>query len=101
MSQAEIDEHNHQLGQGEIEAMKANGRCVLYLWEHNGVPIQVGTWASTVNERIGVMRYRTSRNNWGANRTDVWFRFDGSTWHGVNVGDNDIVRVRRTKAGAK
>ena len=30
-------------------------------------------------------------------RTDVWFYLDGFEWHGVNRGDMDICRVKRTK----
>lgn len=99
----EVESHNRQLARREIEAMKTAGRGILYLFytkEQAGnrhLPSHVGTWASSADERFAIT-YRTSRNNWGAKRTDVWFRFDGSIWHGVNIGDNDIVRCKRTAA---
>lgn len=40
---------------------------------------------------------RVSRNNFGATRLDFWFTWEGRTYHGVNIGDNQIARVRRVK----
>lgn len=102
-SQQQIEDHNRGLSQLEVQAMKETGRAVLYLWHTKpegaqfSYPSHVGTWASASQERFSIT-YRKSRNNWGAQRTDVWFNFDGSVWHGVNLGDNDIVRVRRTQS---
>jgi hypothetical protein len=103
MSQVEIDEHNGRLARAEMESLRKNGVGMLYLFTQKpegcarAYPHQVGTWASADHERFTVARYRTSRNNFGATRTDVWFYLDGKTWHGVNVGDNDILRVKKNK----
>ncbi len=39
----------------------------------------------------------TSTNNMRAKRRDVSFRFNGEKWHGVNIGDNEILRCKRIK----
>lgn len=102
-TQEEINAHNRQLAQRELEAMKQTGRGILYLFytkqsaANHSTPSHVGTWASSADERFPIFPYRKSRNNFGAERIDLWFRFDGSLWHGVNIGDNDIVRCKRTK----
>lgn len=38
-----------------------------------------------------------SRTNWGLERIDVWFAFDGFVWHGKNIGDSQILHCKRTK----
>jgi hypothetical protein len=41
---------------------------------------------------------RSWHNMAGRNgRRDVWFRMAGRTWHGVNIGDNQIVRCKALK----
>ena len=73
--------------------MERNGQIVLY-WDG----AKVCNWPSTL-VFIGC-RYRTSYHNFaGKNgRTDVWFCGpDGHTWHGVNIGNHQIVRCKRTK----
>ena len=38
------------------------------------------------------------RHNFARVRYDVWFRFDGSLWHGVQYGDNtQLCHCKRTK----
>jgi len=95
LSQPEIDAHNHALAELEVEAMKASGRAVLYR-RTIGARIHVGTWEGSTN--FPVTCCRESRHNIAGTREDVWFNFDGSRWHGVNIGDNDICRVHRCKS---
>lgn len=109
-TQEQIDTHNRLLGEMELQAMRQHGRAVLYIthvpenkrcWcDAEGthyVEYQAGTWASKSEERFPCYNVRKSRNNFGAQRTDVDFSFDGSRWHGVNIGDNQILRVKRCK----
>lgn len=96
MTPEQIAEHNRKLANAELQAMKETGRAILYLFKSD-TGYSVGTWASEPFQRTAVWRRRHSINNWGAQRTDVWFNADGSSWHGVNVGDNDIVRCKRIK----
>lgn len=100
LSQDAIDAHNRALAALELDAMRESGRGVLYSFKDTSGH-SIGTWASKHNERFRVTGHSYSRNNWGAQRTDVWFNFDGSVWHGVNIGDNDIVRCKRTKQKAR
>ena len=104
LNQDQIDKHNAALTEIELEQMKKSGRGVFYLFHKQQSDGQekymsyfVGTWASKDNERVRVTSIKKSKNNWGAQRTDVWFRFDGSNWYGRNCGDNDIVRCKRLK----
>jgi len=94
----EIASHNRQLADFQIEAMKRGEPQALYLFGNAtiGENTQVGTWDSS--HKWHCFQTRHSQNNWGAKRIDVWFNFDGHTWHGVNIGDNDIVRCRRNKS---
>jgi len=98
LTQGEIDTHNRLLGEAEFEAIKKRGRGILYLTKQGGNYV-VGTWASGA-DKISVWRARVSWHNMAGKdgRTDVWFNLDGSTWHGVNIGDNQICRVKRCKA---
>lgn len=89
------------------EAMRREGRIVLYLSDVGGADprgsirdrLRVTNWPASLSLPVSAVRH--SRNNFGAQRTDVWFRFEGQEWHGVNVGDNQILRCRRLKGGAK
>ena len=93
---SEIEEHNQILAQAELATIKAQGRGVLYLF-HDTSGHSVGTWASKPADRLRVTWHIYSVNNWGVRRMDVWFWMDGARWHGVNLGDNDLVRVKRRK----
>lgn len=74
--------------------MSANGRAVLY-WADN----KVTNWPGSLV--IKPERVKTSAHNIGKWRTDVWFRFEDTWWHGVHIGYNhQIIRCRRLK-GAK
>jgi hypothetical protein len=89
MTEGQVKAHNAALAAVEVEAMKASGRALLYL--HGD---KVGTWESSY--MWAVSRRRESRHNIRGTRLDVWFTGpDGAMWHGVNIGDNDIVRCKR------
>lgn len=93
-TQAEIDNHNRLLEQAERQAMIEQGRGVLYLYkrEHG---YEVNGWAGTLPP-IKV-HPRESWHNMAGKRFDVWFTLGGKNWHGVNIGDNQIVRCKATK----
>lgn len=96
-SVAQIDAHNRALGLAEIESMKTHGRGVLYLVVNAG-RWHVTAWADGF--KVAVQHMKKSFHNFAGRegRTDVWFTFDDSLWHGVNIGDSQICRVRRCKA---
>ena len=112
LTQEEIDTHNRLLADAEWSALKEHGRGVLYL-THKDIPacppsngvqplelktLAVSTWAGQRFARV--YHSRKSWHNMAGEdgRTDVWFMLDGSRWHGVNIGDNDLCRVKRCKA---
>lgn len=104
LTQSEIDTHNRLLAEAEFAAILKHGQGVLYLskpapetYEAKAGHFKVSTWCST-GKPVYTYHERKSRNDFGTQRTDVWFMLDGSRWHGVNIGDNDIVRVKRCKS---
>lgn len=88
-----IARHNAELAKRELENMRMTGKALLYFQSGN----TIGTWDGT--QRFGIRYKRESWTNWHCKRTDLWFRdpSDGTTWHGVNIGDNDIVHCKRNK----
>jgi len=76
------------------ETMTKDGnskRLPLYL-----VGREVTNWPGTL--RLPVLSSSSGRHNWAGSRTDVWFRFNGHTWHGVQYGAfTDVVHCRQTK----
>lgn len=67
-----------------------------------GAPYYVTNWPGTLRLPVYGVRY-SFHNLAGRNgRRDFWFHGpDGFVWHGVNIGDNDLARCRRTKEKAK
>ena len=92
----EIKTHNRLLGEMELASLKKEGKGVLYLSEENGKH-SVATWSGI--GRVSCHHARKSWHNMAGRdgRTDVWFSMDGSLWHGVNIGDSQICRVKRCK----
>lgn len=96
-----IARHNAELAEREIREMRINGRALLYYFPARVCPDGfkrdfVGTWDSST--LFMVCNQNSSWHNIGGKRIDLWFRDpDGATWHGVNIGDNDIVRCKRNK----
>jgi hypothetical protein len=97
------------------EALVRDGRAVLYLSKGNDGTWFVSNWPSTL--RFNLIRkpgaYYTygsslvvlpskSWHNIGRERNDVWFVGpDDFVWHGVNIGDNQILRCRITARKAR
>lgn len=84
----------------EKEMIKT-GRAVLYLTqnkvkqgEHFVTAYRVTNWPGTLE--IKPWRIGKGRHNIAGTRIDVWFDFKGQSWHGVNIGDNDILRCKRS-----
>lgn len=90
----EIQTHNRLLGEAELASLKKEGKGVLYLSHENG-KYSVATWSG-----VGRVQCSYARKSWHNmaghdGRTDVWFNLDGSQWHGVNIGNSQICRVKR------
>lgn len=82
--------------------MREEGKIDLYLSAAIGLSRtgwKVTNWPGTLSFSAEVRR--SDHNIAGKNgRRDVWFDFDGYVWHGVNIGDNQILRCKRTKKRA-
>lgn len=87
-------------GRADVSAMRATGRATLYLTKQEGQIFgrTVCNWPGTLSIITGDVAHHKRAGGFGSNRTDVWFDGpDGYRWHGVNRGDNDILRCRRTR----
>lgn len=75
-----------------LENLAPGEKYVLYLSNN-----RIVNWPGSL--KIPVTSQRKSWHNFaGKNgRTDIWFTFKGNRYHGVNVGDNQILRVRKLK----
>ncbi len=91
--QSAIDAHNRDVARRELDAMNATGMAILYLMESEKT---VGSWDGSHKWQCHIQH---GSHNIARTRIDVWFTTtDGSRWHGVNLGDNDIVRCKRLKS---
>lgn len=92
--------------------MVATGKALLYLTHDNRTkvamgwcgtsmpgndsPWQVSNWPGTLKFNAYVKR---GHHNLARRRLDAWFIGpDGYRWHGVNIGDNEVLRCKRTKS---
>lgn len=89
-------------GKRDAVAMERDGKAVLYLsHNHTGknpsAPYTVGNWCGTLS--FPVYGVRSSFHNFAGRdgRRDFWFTAFGREWHGVNIGDSQIARVRALK----
>ncbi len=98
-----IQEHNRKLSERTLAQLKEGDCGLLYIFGagiRQGAQGRVGTWDGTY--KFPITRQRFSFHNMAGRegRIDLWFNFDGSIWHGVNIGDSEIVHCRRTKRTA-
>jgi hypothetical protein len=82
-------------GKREARAMVRTGKATLYLVKRKD-GYHVTNWPGSLDIRAGSVTQ--GRHNIARTRLDAWFTFAGALWHGVNIGDNDILRCRRSKA---
>lgn len=79
-------------GKRDEKQMIEDGHITLYL--ANGM---VTNWPNTLQFKPHAIR--AGSHNIGRYRHDVWFTGpDGFIWHGINIGDSQILRCKRTKA---
>jgi hypothetical protein len=84
-------------------AMLKEGKAVLYLTAKGPSGIEdwtAGNWPGSLT--FPVHHVKEGSHNWrNVQRIDAWFVGpDGNTWHGINLGDSDILRCKRTQAKA-
>lgn len=84
--------------QRERDSMIADGRALLYLSRDSANRWQVTNWTGYLSFPYSRVKASPRAGGFGADRFDVWFRGpDGATWHGINRGDNQVLRCRRLK----
>lgn len=78
--------------------MRKHGRIDLYISHDNFSPSswRITNWPGSLDLNPTVVR--KGAHNIARTRFDAWFKFDGANWHGVNIGDNQILRCKRLKA---
>jgi hypothetical protein len=94
-------------GERDKADMRQTGRATLYLTKKDKemfvapnlkgkLPVWTLTnWPGTLS--IEPFNIRFGRHNIAGQRYDVWFNFEGKTWHGVRYGDNtELCHCRRT-----
>jgi hypothetical protein len=57
---------------------------------------KVSNWPGSIS-LVGFGQRKRYGGGLGVDRVDVWFKFNGKNFWGVNRGDNQILRVRRVK----
>jgi len=76
--------------------MDKTGKAVLYLSMIPDTDYYVSNWPGTLKLPIHAMS--KGRHNIAGVRYDVWFRFSGCNWHGIQYGDNtQICHCKRLK----
>jgi len=80
-------------GKMDENELRTTGKLIGYLTESN-CPIFCN-WPGTF--KVQAKYYKRSKNNFGAWRTDFWFIWEGRNYWGVNIGDNQIARVKLIK----
>lgn len=100
----QIQKHNRLLADMMWTAMLKNGRGTLYLTHKEVSPGCFHYFVSDWNGAHVIPCCPPSRNlHFVPNtltrvyRQDVRFRLDGNVWHGTNIGDNQLLRVKRLK----
>jgi hypothetical protein len=84
--------------------MRENGEIILYLMREQSTPWEndnlythyVTNWPNSLRIQCGVPKI--SKHNIAGTRYDVWFRFEGQNWHGVQYGENtQVCHCKRLK----
>jgi hypothetical protein len=107
----QIKRHNEALASIEWQRLKETGKGILYLTtiEESLVSSNCGknrfsgkykvsdfTSSHSINVAIVTKSFHNLAGRNG--RTDLHFCLDGSVWHGVLIGDSQLLRVKRTKS---
>jgi hypothetical protein len=81
----------------ELKAAIKTGQFTAYLVEDTTTSGRIVSFPGLEFAKVHGIR-RSWHNMAGRNgRRDVWFRMAGRTWHGVNIGDNQVVRCKVVK----
>ncbi len=103
LSDEEIAEHNRKLADAEVKQALEAGKATFYLrreWDSTCSWIahySVGTWDGSYkwDAVVSISDHNMAGKN---GRIDCWFNINNQKWHGVNIGDNEIVHAKRLKS---
>lgn len=89
-------------GEEDKEYMRKHGRIMLYFSVFNNGTSNFGKVTNWPGSLVfNYLEYTKGGHNWGLDRYDVWFPFDGYIWHGVNIGNmTELCHCKRTKQKA-
>jgi hypothetical protein len=98
-----VQKKNTATDRNVIATAKKTGKAIFYVFGRGSNAkidldkLRVGTW--TGKTKWSCTKARSSHHNFaGRNgRLDLWWNIDNQKWHGVNIGDNDIVRAKVIK----
>jgi hypothetical protein len=77
------------------EKMRNKGKIMLYLTQGTDNMGYVSNWTNTIKLRCNI---KEGKHNIARKRYDVWFRFEGDSWHGIQYGDNtELCHCKRVK----
>ena len=106
LSDLDIINHNTKVAIMEIESALKTGKATFYLFKSKKCNdpwiekyyLNVGTWDGTY--KFEIIDIHKSWHNFAGpdGRRDCWFKIKDQLWHGVNIGDNDIVHAKRIKS---
>lgn len=84
-------------GKLDAEQLRSSDRWTGYLSQLGPCAsdgAEVSNWPGSLKIRASLAIRKPHSGGFGAQRTDVWFTFEGRKWHGVNRGDNQLLRCR-------
>lgn len=103
LSDLDIINHNTKIAIMEIESALKTGKATFYISYklHEGGKksnYMITTWDGTY--KFPCIDISSSWHNFAGEdgRTDCWFKIQDQLWHGVNIGDNQIVHAKRIKS---
>jgi hypothetical protein len=76
--------------------MREKGKITLYLVRNDSGKWEVINWPGSL--RFSVSFFRLGSHNIAGTRQDVWFKFEGQQWHGIQYGENtQLCHCKRTR----
>jgi hypothetical protein len=82
----------------EIAGKSGGDKHTFYLIKKDG-KVVISNWPGSYQFPVHSMT--SGKHNMAGKRLDVWFKDHmGHEWHGINIGDNDLVRAVKIKKPA-
>ena len=84
-------------GEYDKQQLREKDRATLYLSKVTGEYL-ITNWPGTLKIKPWP-NIKTGRHNLARTRKDVWFRFEGQEWHGVQYGETtELLHCRKLRA---